>query len=51
MTATIDEHGMLTIKAETPLESYALNRWCDEQFSKENKPALYTNKITIQTGL
>lgn len=27
MKAEIDERGCLTIKAETPLESYALARW------------------------
>lgn len=27
MKAEIDEQGCLTVKAETPLESYALARW------------------------
>lgn len=30
MKAEINENGMLTIKTETPLESYALKKWLDE---------------------
>jgi len=27
MKAEIDQHGVLTVTAETPLESYALDQW------------------------
>ena len=50
MKAEIDQHGILCIKAETPLESYALNKWCDSNFSKPNESAINTQNITIQTG-
>jgi len=30
MKATIDAKGMLTIESETPLESYALQKWCND---------------------
>lgn len=29
MKANIDENGVLRIKAETPIESYALDRWAE----------------------
>ena len=51
MTATIDEHGMLLIQANTSLESYALSRWCDKNFSGANKPGIDTNNITINVGI
>jgi hypothetical protein len=34
MTAEIDSDGLLMIRAETPLESYALKQWCDNQMNK-----------------
>lgn len=51
MKATIDENGQLIIQAETPLESYALNRWCDNNFSQRNELAIDTNNILVKTGL
>lgn len=30
MKVTINENGMLIIKAETPLEAYALKKWSNE---------------------
>jgi len=34
MKAEINESGMLTIKAETPLEAYALQKWTDYNLPK-----------------
>lgn len=30
MIATIDQNGVLTVQAETPLEAFALSRWAEE---------------------
>jgi len=30
MKVEINEQGLLTIKAETPTERYALRKWCEE---------------------
>jgi len=30
MKAELDEHGVLTVKPETPTESYALKKWAQE---------------------
>ena len=30
MKVEIDENGELTITPETPLESYALSKWCED---------------------
>lgn len=29
MKASIDEHGVLTVAPETPLEAYAIRKWSD----------------------
>jgi len=50
MIATINERGMLEIKVENALESYALNQWANNNFSKENTGAIDTKNITIHTG-
>lgn len=34
MKATIDELGMLSIKAENPLESYAIQKWADQNMGE-----------------
>lgn len=34
MKATMDETGCITIKAETPLESFALRKWCEVAMRK-----------------
>ncbi len=51
MTATINEHGMLLIQANTPLESYALNKWVEENFDFQNKADYKTSNITINVGI
>lgn len=38
MKVTITEHGYLSIKAETPLESYALNAWVEKNMRNQEKP-------------
>lgn len=30
MRVTIDRHGVLKIEAQTPLEAYALGKWCGD---------------------
>lgn len=50
MKATINEHGVLEIKAENALESYALNRWIDDNFSNPNEGAINTKNISINIG-
>ena len=50
MTVAIDEYGMLNIQAETELESYALNKWCDDNFSRSGCKSIDTNNITINVG-
>ena len=50
MKATINECGILQIQAETALESYALNQWVKNNFSKPNEQAIDTNNIVINVG-
>lgn len=47
MVAKIDKEGMITIEAETPLESFALN----EITKKWKKPGDMENNILVKTGL
>ena len=47
MKVEIDENGMMHISSETALESYALDKWCDDNLSD----GINTKNITIRTGL
>jgi len=49
MKATINESGMLFIKAETPIESYALNQWCTNNAVPDQ--GFNTNNIVVDIGL
>ena len=40
MKATIDKDGILQIKAQTSIESYALEKWWDGYSSKKGKESL-----------
>ena len=46
MKVSIDEKGMMLIEAETPLESYALSKWCDDYMVNN-----HNDHITIKTGI
>lgn len=41
MKVSIDETGMMTIESETPLEAYALKKWCEENVDEPMKRVLY----------
>ena len=43
MKATIDEKGMLRVEVETPLESYALRKWVNDNYGCES--AIASNNI------
>lgn len=47
MKAEIDEKGVLTVTAETPLERYALKQWSDSQLVviKEGEGMMSTANI------
>ena len=46
MKASIDQIGMLTIKAENELEVYALSKWIEKYLKDDERPDL-----CIETGL
>lgn len=47
MKATINETGMLTVQAQSELESYALDRWADNYFGNDEAPR--KSVLMIQT--
>jgi len=50
MKATINEHGKLSVQAETPLESYALDRWAEDNFFLKEEGITKTENIIINVG-
>lgn len=48
MIATLDAKGVLTIKAESSLESYALEKWSEGYMKQENTQC--ESVLMIDTG-
>lgn len=52
MNASIDELGTLHVQAETPLESYALRKWADENFSSDGSMHKWaTGSLVVNLGV
>ncbi len=49
MITDIDQDGIMTIKPETPLEAYALKKWCADALTDEGTTS--TAKLLINTAL
>lgn len=43
MKVEIDAKGIMIIESETPLESYAIRKWCDENPLFPNVLFIYTS--------
>lgn len=49
MKADLDECGILNIRAETPIEAYALNQWGNANFSTDGN--IKNPNIVVHTRL
>ena len=36
MKINMSEYGVLTIRPDTPIEAYALKKWCDDSIDKDS---------------
>lgn len=53
MRAEIDQFGCLRVMAETPLEAYALSKWCDgyEPFRASESFAPCSSTFIVHSGV
>lgn len=50
MKAEIDEKGLMTIKAETPMEAYALRQWSRDAFIDMADRPRFEGEIAMWRG-